>query len=114
MVQEFTSQPGAVLHRRRRYLTHPLIVYDYRYAQPVSWVDAPGETAPRGLPRHPCGPEGVAWMFPLMGHDDRENMTRVWQMLMPAEAFAGVKQLVQKAVGDDWAELTRRIPELAG
>ena len=59
-------------------------------------------------------PEVIAWMFPLLGPDDRENMTRVWQMLMPAEAFAGVKQLVQKAVGDDWAELTRRIPELAG
>jgi hypothetical protein len=35
-------------------------------------------------------------------------------MFMPAEAFAGVKQLVQKAVGDDWEELTRRIPELIG
>jgi hypothetical protein len=57
-------------------------------------------------------PEVVAWMFPLLGADDRENTTRVWQMLMPAEAFVGVKQLVQKAVGDDWAELTRRIPEL--
>ena len=47
-----------------------------------------------------------------MGPGDRENMTRVWQMLMPPEVFAGVKQLIQKAVGDDWAELTRRIPEL--
>ena len=59
-------------------------------------------------------PEVIAWMFPLLGPDDRENMTRVWQMLMPAEAFAGVRQLVQKAVGDDWAELARRIPELGG
>jgi hypothetical protein len=58
-------------------------------------------------------PEVVAWMFPLMGHDDRENMTRIWQMVMPAPAFAGAKQLIQKAVGDDWAELTRRIPTLA-
>jgi hemerythrin-like domain-containing protein len=57
-------------------------------------------------------PEVVAWLFPLIGPDDRENMTRVWQMLMPPEAFSGVKQLVQKAVGDDWVELTRRIPEL--
>ena len=57
-------------------------------------------------------PEVVAWMFPLMGHDDRENMTRIWRMVMPAEAFAGVKQLIRKAIGDDWAELTRRIPEL--
>ena len=59
-------------------------------------------------------PEVIAWMFPLLGPDDRENMTRIWQMVMPAETFAGVKQLIQKAVGDDWAELTRRIPDLAG
>jgi hypothetical protein len=59
-------------------------------------------------------PEVIAWMFPLLGPDDRENMTRIWQMVMPPEVFAGVKQLVQKAVGDDWAELTRRIPDLAG
>jgi len=57
-------------------------------------------------------PELVAWMFPLMGHDDRENMTRIWQMVMPAPAFAGVKELIKKAIGSDWAELTRRIPTL--
>ena len=58
-------------------------------------------------------PEVIAWMFPLMGHDDRENMTRIWQMVMPPPVFAGGKQLIQKAVGDDWAELVRRIPALA-
>jgi hypothetical protein len=58
-------------------------------------------------------PEFIAWMFPLLGDDDRENMTRVWQMVMPAEVFAGAIQLVHRAVGDAWAELTRRIPELA-
>jgi hypothetical protein len=57
-------------------------------------------------------PEVVAWMFPLMGNDDRENMTRIWQMVMPAPAFAGAKQLIQQAIPDDWAELTRRIPGL--
>jgi hypothetical protein len=57
-------------------------------------------------------PEAVAWMFPLMGIDDRENMTRIWQMALPAPAFAGVKTLIHKAIGDDWTELTRRIPEL--
>jgi hypothetical protein len=57
-------------------------------------------------------PEVIAWMFPLLGHDDRENMTRVWQMVMPAPAFAGVKHLIQEAIGNDWAELTRRIPTL--
>ena len=32
-------------------------------------------------------PEVVAWMFPLMGDTDRENMTRIWQSVMPPEAF---------------------------
>jgi hypothetical protein len=59
-------------------------------------------------------PELVSWMFPLLGHDDRENMTRIWQMVMPADAFAGATALVEQAIGDEWAELARRIPELAG
>jgi hypothetical protein len=58
-------------------------------------------------------PEVIAWEFPLIGHDDRENMTRILQMVMPLPVFAQVKQLIQKAIGDDWAELIRRIPTLA-
>jgi hypothetical protein len=58
-------------------------------------------------------PEFVAWLYPLMGDDDRENMTRIWQMAMPPEAFAGCIQLVHQAIGEGWAELTRRIPDLA-
>jgi hypothetical protein len=58
-------------------------------------------------------PELVAWMFPLMGDDDRENMTRIWQTAMPPEAFAGAVHLVRQAIGEDFAELSRRIPELA-
>ena len=57
-------------------------------------------------------PEVVAWMFPLIGNDDRENMTRIWQMVMPIPMFAGVKEHIRKAVGSDWDELTRRIPTL--
>jgi hypothetical protein len=57
-------------------------------------------------------PEMVAWMLPLIGHDDRENMTRIWQMNLPPPAFAGVKELIRKTIGNDWAELTRRIPGL--
>ena len=59
-------------------------------------------------------PEFIAWLYPLLGDEDRENMTRIQQMVLPAEAFAGAKQLIQRAIGDDWGELTRRIPELAG
>jgi len=58
-------------------------------------------------------PEVIAWMFPLISHDDRENMTRIWQMVLPAPAFEGAKKLIQAALGDDWAELTRRIPTLS-
>ena len=54
-------------------------------------------------------PEVVAWVFPLLGSDERVGMTRVWQMLMPAEVFTGVRQLIQRAVGDDWLELSQRI-----
>jgi len=56
--------------------------------------------------------ELVAWLYPLIGHDDRENMTRIWQMMMPAPVFAGTKELIRKAIGNDWAELNRRIPTL--
>lgn len=58
-------------------------------------------------------PELIAWLFPLLGLDDRENMTRIWQMVMPAEAFRGVVRLIQKSVGDHWPALTGRIPDLS-
>jgi hypothetical protein len=57
-------------------------------------------------------PDLVAWLFPLIGHDDRENMLRIQQRVLPPEAFAAVTQLVRRVVGDDWTELARRIPEL--
>ena len=58
-------------------------------------------------------PELVAWMFPLLGNDDRENMTRIWQMVMPPAVFSIHKELIEKVIGNDgWAELTRRIPSL--
>ncbi len=57
-------------------------------------------------------PDVIAWEFPLIGHDDRENMTRILQMVMPPPVFAQVSQLIHKAVGDDWSELVRRIPTL--
>jgi hypothetical protein len=57
-------------------------------------------------------PEMVGWLFPLIGNDDRENMTRIWQMAMPPPAFAGAKELIKKSIGSDWAELARRIPTL--
>ena len=39
--------------------------------------------------------------------------TRVVMGLMPEEVFAQVIGLVRETIADDWAELTRRIPELS-
>jgi hypothetical protein len=58
-------------------------------------------------------PEVITWLFPLLGIDDRENTTSIFQMVFPAPAFAGVKKLIRQAIGKDWAELERRIPALA-
>ena len=58
-------------------------------------------------------PEFIRWFFPLLGHDDREVWTRVVMELMPEPVFAGVKTLIRETITDDWAELTRRIPDLA-
>jgi hypothetical protein len=57
-------------------------------------------------------PEFVGWLYPLMGDHDRENMTRIWKMLMPEEIFTGACGLIQRAIGTEYGELTRRIPEL--
>jgi hemerythrin-like domain-containing protein len=63
---------------------------------------------------HDRFPEIVAWLFPLIGDGDRVNMIRSWQMGMPPAGFAGAAKLIEQATGDDWPELTRRIPELVG
>ena len=59
-------------------------------------------------------PEFTAWIYPLLGDDDRENFTRALAMLMPWEAFAPGIPLIRQATGDGFAELTRRMPELSG
>ena len=57
-------------------------------------------------------PDVIAWMFPLIGDDDRENMTRIWSMVLPGPAFTGALALIRQAIGDDYAELLRRVPDL--
>jgi hypothetical protein len=57
-------------------------------------------------------PEAIGWLFPLLGHNDRDNMIRIWRQAFPASVFTGVAKLIQAAVGNDWAEMKRRIPEL--
>lgn len=57
-------------------------------------------------------PELVAWLYPLMGSDDRENMTRIWRQALPAPAFESALKLIRAAIGEEWGELARRIPEV--
>lgn len=61
----------------------------------------------------PLVPSLIRWWFPLLTTDDREFMARAYMNLMPEQVFAGIKPVLQEAVAEDWAELTRRIPELA-
>ena len=57
-------------------------------------------------------PELVGWLFPLLEPGDRENMTRIWRQALPAPAFVETIKLIRASIGDEWAELNRRIPEL--
>lgn len=57
-------------------------------------------------------PEFISWLYPLIGDQDRENMIRIKQMVMPPPFFEQTKQLIKAAIGNDWAEMTRRIPNL--
>ena len=58
-------------------------------------------------------PEFNAWIYPLLGDADRENFTRALMMIMPWDVFAPSIPLIRQATGDGFAELTRRMPELA-
>jgi hemerythrin-like domain-containing protein len=55
-----------------------------------------------------------AWLYPLLGDDDREGFTRALMMLMPWEVFAPSIPQIRDATAEGFGELVRRIPELAG
>jgi hypothetical protein len=57
-------------------------------------------------------PESVGWLYPLLGAVDRENMTRIWRQALPGPVFSIALKLIKAAIGDDWSELARRIPEI--
>ncbi len=57
-------------------------------------------------------PTLVQWLFPLLDLEDRIVVTKGWMTLMPPQVFAGLKPLIRKSVGQNWSELSQRIPEL--
>jgi len=55
----------------------------------------------------------VAWMYGGQTAQDREGMIRFLQMILPPEAFGGMTGML-KGLGDaEWAEMEKRIPDLA-
>ena len=57
-------------------------------------------------------PEFVRWLYALLGPDDRENMIRIMRQALPEPVFATATKLIQATIGNEWADVTRRIPEL--
>jgi hypothetical protein len=56
--------------------------------------------------------EFVTWLYPLLGVDDRENMVRIMRQALPAPMFSRATQLIKTAIGPEWQEITRRIPDI--
>jgi len=57
-------------------------------------------------------PEVIAWLYPLIGTDDKENMIRIWQKNLPGTMFANFVPAIKTAAGTDWEKIVERIPEL--
>jgi hypothetical protein len=89
--------------------THLYRIFNDRVAPLEQWtiVQKMSQVAPRER-----FPEMIHWLFPLIGVDDRENMVRAFQRLLPAPAFTQAARLIESAIGGEWQELILRIPEL--
>jgi hemerythrin-like domain-containing protein len=55
----------------------------------------------------------VAWMYDGQDAQDREGMVRFLQRILPPEAFAGITAMLAARDASTWAEVQRRVPELA-
>lgn len=66
-------------------------------------VGMAGEVPPERMPAH------IDWFFPIVDTIDRVKMADVLKQLMPEADFANLVPLMEKAVGDDWAEVARQI-----
>lgn len=57
-------------------------------------------------------PDAVAFVFGLAAPEDRAVITRGWMEAFGADGFAYSLPLIQQAVGADWDDLVKRVPEL--
>jgi hypothetical protein len=57
-------------------------------------------------------PDAVAFVFGLAVPEDRAVIARGWMEAFGADGFAYSLPLIRQAVGEDWDELVKRVPEL--
>jgi hypothetical protein len=88
---------------------HLYRIFNERVPMPDQWAVLGNMS--RKVPKERF-PEVVSWLYTLIRPEDQENMTRIFRQVLPAPAFTGTTQLIKAAIGDDWTELTNRIPEL--
>ncbi len=63
---------------------------------------------------HDQMPGLIAWVTRNTTRDERETVNRIWKSLMPEQVYSNVKGVVKDSMtADDWADLTKRVPELA-
>jgi hypothetical protein len=55
----------------------------------------------------------VGWMYDGQDAQDREGMIRFLQRALPPEAFSGLAAMLAAKDASTWAEVQRRVPELA-
>ncbi len=83
---------------------HPLL---RAHASPAEQAPIVGGMA-GGVPPERV-PAFIDWLFPIIDVVDSVKMADVWKQLMPEPVFASLAPLVEKATGDDWAEIARQI-----
>ncbi len=54
----------------------------------------------------------IEWLFPKLGDEDREQVLRYWQTVLPPEAFAGSLQLAKRAAGESLDRVAARLPNV--
>ena len=57
-------------------------------------------------------PTLIQWLFPLLDLEDQVFVAKGWVKVLPPQALAGIRPLIQKAVAGNWVKLTQIVPEL--
>ena len=57
-------------------------------------------------------PTLIQWLYPLLDLADQVFVAKGWVKILPQQALAGIRPLIQKAVAGNWVKLTQIVPEL--